>query len=89
VQPEVRAGRPDALAALAPNGGKRPLLPLVLAPRNLHLNALARQRAFDEDSLAVSARDAATFLVQGFDFERLHVSAAAESKFAAITVGRF
>jgi hypothetical protein len=38
-----------------------------LAPDEFGADLLAGQRAFDEDDLALRARDAAAFLIQRFD----------------------
>ncbi len=81
MQAEMRTRRPHALRTLARRVRERALLPVVLAPVYLYLHPLGRQRAFDEDHLALGVvRHALRFEVERFDLEpfprRCHSQAA-------------
>ena len=67
---EVRALGPHALRALAPKRTHLALLPVVLAPADLHLDHFARQRALDEHDLALEVvRHALRLEVDRFDLQ--------------------
>ena len=68
---EVRAARVDARGArpCAIRVGARDRRSSACRFSDGDVDALAGQRAFDEDGLAVDARDAAAFLVERFDVD--------------------
>jgi hypothetical protein len=69
---KMRTARRDPRRALLQHPVERRDLEARLAAPGRAGDQFARQRAFDENGLAVAARNTATFLVEGFDDEILH-----------------
>src|SRR6266545_6614595 len=82
--PEMRAGRRDACGTRGVKLGHARKLIAGLAAKHFDRDPLADQRAFDEDSLAVDAGDAAAFLIERGDDDGVHDFG--RSKTAAVVV---
>jgi len=78
--------RPRGVRAFDAHGARERVAGLL--PRDLGVDPLARQRAFDEHDLAVGVRDAAAFLVQRFDRELGHAKGANCTRRAGVDVGK-
>jgi len=69
---EVRARRRHALAGRTQHAQGAGLLVVRLPAIAFVFDDFSRQRAFDENRLAVHVRDAASFVIQGFDICKRH-----------------